>query len=67
MREITGGEGVAVVYDGVGKDTFMGSLDSLRVRALTPDRLSQFAFNPRLFKNMNSPEEYEEAKRILGL
>lgn len=32
VREITGGEGVAVVYDGVGKDTFMGSLDSLRVR-----------------------------------
>ena len=30
VREITGGEGVAVVYDGVGKDTFMGSLDALR-------------------------------------
>lgn len=30
VREITAGEGVAVVYDGVGKDTFMGSLDSLR-------------------------------------
>jgi NADPH2:quinone reductase len=30
VREITGGEGVAVVYDGVGKDTFTGSLDSLR-------------------------------------
>lgn len=30
VREITGGAGVAVVYDGVGKDTFMGSLDSLR-------------------------------------
>ncbi len=30
VREITGGEGVAVAYDGVGKDTFMGSLDSLR-------------------------------------
>ena len=30
MRDITGGEGVPVVYDGVGKDTFMGSLDSLR-------------------------------------
>lgn len=29
VRELTGGEGVAVVYDGVGKDTFMGSLDSL--------------------------------------
>ena len=28
------GEGVAVVYDGVGKDTFMGSLDSLRVRGM---------------------------------
>ncbi len=30
VREITGGEGVAVVYDGVGKDTFAGSLDCLR-------------------------------------
>lgn len=30
VREMTGGEGVAVVYDGVGKDTFAGSLDSLR-------------------------------------
>ena len=32
VRELTGGEGVAVVYDGVGKDTFMASIDSLRVR-----------------------------------
>ncbi len=31
VREITAGEGVAVVYDGVGKDTFVGSLDSLRI------------------------------------
>ncbi|MDD2884233.1 MAG: quinone oxidoreductase [Dechloromonas sp.] len=30
VRDLTGGEGVAVVYDGVGKDTFAGSLDSLR-------------------------------------
>jgi NADPH2:quinone reductase len=30
VRDITGGKGVAVVYDGVGKDTFAGSLDSLR-------------------------------------
>lgn len=30
VREITGGAGVAVVYDGVGKDTFAGSLDCLR-------------------------------------
>lgn len=30
VRDITRGEGVAVVYDGVGKDTFAGSLDCLR-------------------------------------
>lgn len=30
VRELTGGEGVAAVYDSVGKDTFMASLDSLR-------------------------------------
>ncbi len=30
VREITAGEGVAVVYDGIGKDTFNGSLDALR-------------------------------------
>ncbi len=30
VREITGGAGVAAVYDSVGKDTVMGSLDCLR-------------------------------------
>jgi NADPH:quinone reductase len=30
VREITKGRGVDVVYDGVGKDTFEGSLDSLK-------------------------------------
>lgn len=34
VREITGGAGVAVVYDSVGKDTFAASLDSLRKRGL---------------------------------
>ena len=29
VKEITGGKGVPVVYDGVGKDTFMDSLDCL--------------------------------------
>lgn len=29
-RELTGGRGVAAVYDSVGKETFMASLDSLR-------------------------------------
>jgi NADPH2:quinone reductase len=30
VRKLTGGEGVAAVYDGVGRDTFFSSLDSLR-------------------------------------
>lgn len=34
VREVTGGAGVAVVYDSVGKDTFAASLDSLRRRGL---------------------------------
>jgi NADPH2:quinone reductase len=34
VRELTSGTGVAVVYDSVGKDTFAGSLDSLKRRGL---------------------------------
>lgn len=34
VREITKGEGVHVVYDGIGKDTFEGSLDCLRRRGM---------------------------------
>jgi NADPH2:quinone reductase len=34
VREITGGEGVSVVYDSVGKDTFLRSLDCLRPRGM---------------------------------
>ena len=34
VRELTGGAGVHVVYDGVGQDTFAGSLDSLRQMGL---------------------------------
>ncbi|TRD12704.1 quinone oxidoreductase [Erythrobacter insulae] len=34
VREITGGGGVPVVFDGVGKDTFMASLDSMAPRGL---------------------------------
>lgn len=33
-KAITGGRGVSVVYDSVGKDTFMKSLDCLRPRGL---------------------------------
>ena len=34
VRELTGGRGVPVVYDGVGRDTFQASLDSLAPRGL---------------------------------
>ncbi|HEX3674611.1 MAG TPA: quinone oxidoreductase [Rhizomicrobium sp.] len=34
VREITNGEGVPVVYDSVGKDTWSGSLDCLSVRGM---------------------------------
>lgn len=34
VREITGGKGVAAVYDSVGKDTFEGSLNCLRPRGV---------------------------------
>jgi NADPH2:quinone reductase len=33
-RELTGGDGVPVVYDSIGKDTFTGSLDCLAVRGM---------------------------------
>ncbi len=34
VKQITGGKGVPVVYDSVGKETFMGSLDCLKPRGL---------------------------------
>jgi len=34
VKEITGGKGVPVVYDSIGKDTFMKSLDCLQPRGL---------------------------------
>jgi NADPH2:quinone reductase len=34
VNEITGGKKVPIVYDGVGKDTFMKSLDCLQARGL---------------------------------
>ncbi len=34
VREITGGKGVPVVYDSIGKDTFMAGLDCLRLRGM---------------------------------
>ena len=34
VKKLSGGSGAHVVYDGVGKDTFFESLDSLRMRGL---------------------------------
>jgi NADPH2:quinone reductase len=34
VRDLTGGRGVDVVYDSVGKDTWEGSIDSLRPRGM---------------------------------
>lgn len=34
VKRLTGGEGVEVVYDAVGRDTFLGSLDCLRRRGM---------------------------------
>jgi NADPH2:quinone reductase len=34
VRELTNGEGVPVVYDSIGKDTWSGSLDCLAVRGM---------------------------------
>src|ERR1700710_447533 len=34
VRELTGGVGVPVVYDSIGKETFAGSLDALAVRGM---------------------------------
>ncbi len=38
----------------------------LHVEALTGELLSRFAFPERMFKNINTPEDYEEALRELG-
>jgi NADPH2:quinone reductase len=34
VKELTGGKGVPVVYDGIGKDTFPASLDCLAPRGM---------------------------------
>ncbi len=34
LRELTGGKGVPVVYDSIGKDSWAGSLDCLAIRGL---------------------------------
>jgi NADPH2:quinone reductase len=56
VKEITGGKGVQVVYDGVGKDTFLKSLECLASRGHlvlfgaasgAPDPISPSALQPK--------------------
>jgi molybdopterin-guanine dinucleotide biosynthesis protein A len=43
------------------------AFEALRVNAVTEVELAKFAFSERMFKNMNSPGAYEEAKKVLGM
>lgn len=51
---------------GEGNPKIARAFAELRVRALTPAELHRFAFDLRMFKNMNTPEDYAEAQRLLG-
>jgi molybdopterin-guanine dinucleotide biosynthesis protein A len=42
------------------------AFEQIRVRALTLEELHRFAFEERILKNMNTPEDYAEAQRLLG-
>ena len=39
------------------------AFEELRVRAVSEAGLGKLAFPPRIFENMNTPEEYEQARR----
>lgn len=58
VRELTGGRGVDVVYDSVGKDTFMDSLSCLRPRGVMVSFGNSTgavpAFEPALLSRMGS-------------
>lgn len=41
------------------------TFEYLNVRIMAPDELEKFAFPARLFENMNTPEDYREAGRLL--
>lgn len=51
---------------GAGNPKIDRAFPDLCVEALTGELLSRFAFPERMFKNINTPEDYEEALRELG-
>ncbi|EJN01766.1 quinone oxidoreductase [Herbaspirillum sp. YR522] len=76
VKEITGGKGVPVVYDAVGKDTFIGSLDCLRPRGMmvsfgsasgpvTPFGVSELASRGSLFLTRPSLGNYTATREDL--
>src|SRR5471032_442755 len=69
VREITGGKGVSVVYDSVGKDTFIGLLDCLAplgmMVSLGNARGSLFLTRPSLMSYMATRDDLEAAAAAL--
>jgi NADPH2:quinone reductase len=76
VKEITGGKGVPVVYDSIGKDTFTGSLDCLMPRGLmvsfgnasgpvAPFGLSELASRGSLFVTRPSLGNYVTTRAAL--
>lgn len=49
-----------------GNPKIARAFSEVRVRAITAEELERFAFTERMFKNMNTPEDYQEAQRLLG-
>jgi NADPH2:quinone reductase len=77
VKEITGGKGVPVVYDSIGKDTFIGSLDCLSPRGMmvsfgsasgpvSPFGVSELASRGSLFLTRPSLGNYVATREALN-
>ncbi len=76
VKELTGGKGVRVVYDSIGKDTFLGSLDCLSPRGMmvsfgnasgpvSPFGVSELASRGSLFLTRPSLGSYVATREAL--
>ncbi len=76
VKELTGGKGVPVVYDSIGKDTFIGSLDCLSPRGMmvsfgsasgpvSPFGVSELASRGSLFLTRPSLGNYVATREAL--
>ncbi|WP_034300647.1 quinone oxidoreductase [Herbaspirillum sp. RV1423] len=77
VKELTGGKGVPVVYDSIGKDTFIGSLDCLSPRGMmvsfgnasgpvTPFGVNELASRGSLFLTRPSLGNYVATREALN-